>query len=358
MVFKCDFEHCDKSYSTKGNLDEHVKVKHLHQQKAFSCGYQGCLTSFARQHTLDLHVQTVHLKQKPWACSFSGCQDSFGLKGNLARHIRDVHQNTRDFQCEYPDCQGRFSSKRNRDEHVRTVHKKDRPFSCPMDGCSQTFGLKGNLDAHIKAVHLEEKQHECDFPFCDYHTFRKSDLLRHFQTSHSEEGQQRQKIEEQKVARALTDAGIEYKREHRVSFDCWDDSFAKLDFMIVRAGCCMLLEVDERQHDWYGVECELSRMTKIQAALSIEGNTMPLVFIRYNPQGFKVDGELRKVASTNRLARLVDFITTWHCDRESGLQIQYMYYSCQRIDNKLSLDIWSDPGYNEEVRACCRHPIV
>ena len=175
---------------------------------------------------------------------------------------------------------------------------------------------------------------------------------------HSEEAQQRQKREEQKVAKALEDAGIDFKREHHVKFDCWDDSFARLDFLMLRSSCCILLEVDEGEHEWYGIECEVSRMTKVHAAFAVEGNTLPLLFIRYNPHAFRVDGQLHTVRTRDRLARLVQFVKEWQSSADKPLEVQYMFYSCETLQGCPCLNIWSDAAYNNEVRACCREPIV
>ena len=162
--------------------------------------------------------------------------------------------------------------------------------------------------------------------------------------------------EEEKVAQALQSAGIEFKREHRVTFDCWDDTWASIDFIIVQAGVVFVLEVDEDQHEWYGTICEVSRMMKVYAALIADGNTLPVVIIRYNPHAFRVNGQLQKVVSRDRITTLVHFIQFYR--PVNNLQIQYMYYNCTREDNHLKLNVFDSSMYHDEIKACCCPPIM
>ena len=164
--------------------------------------------------------------------------------------------------------------------------------------------------------------------------------------------------EEEKVAKALAKAGIDFKREHQITFGCWDDTFASADFVISERGQIFLLEVDEEQHEWYIISCEVSRMTKVHAALAIEGNTLPLVFIRYNPHAVRKDGRLLEISTSKRLDRLISVIQSWEYDSQQSLQIQYMYYNCHTTDEGLKLDIWDSSDYNSDVRSCCSSPLV
>lgn len=352
--FRCDYLGCGRTFSSKGHRDEHFSAVHL-GESTYHCDHEGCQSSFKRQSDLKTHNQTVHLKQKPFLCD--ECRHTFGLKVNLARHVKTVHEKQKPYVCRYSECSAAFGEKSTLDNHISTVHEKQKPFCCPVQGCLKAFGLKGTLDGHIKFVHLGIRDYQCTFPLCDFCAVTNSDLKRHFRQMHSQEALQRQKREEQKVAKALEEAGINFKREHHVSFDCWDDTFARVDFVTVKDGCVLFSEVDEGQHGWYGTECEVSRMTKIHAACVVEGNTLPMGMIRYNPHAFRVDGQLRRVSTKDRLAKLVDVIRNWQCDPQGGLQVQYMYYDCFTMDDGLVLNIWDD-DYNQEVRACCRDPII
>lgn len=143
---------------------------------------------------------------------------------------------------------------------------------------------------------------------------------------HTAEGQQRRKREEERVAKLLERAGIDFKREHHVSFGCTLRTFARVDFIIVLNGKVIALEVDEYQHEGYGVACDVARMVKLYEAWLLDGNTLPVRFIRYNPHAFRVDGKEQKITKAVREARLLDAIQVAANDNRDGMQVHYMYY--------------------------------
>lgn len=71
-----------------------------------------------------------------------------------------------------------------------------------------------------------------------------------------------------------------------------DGHFARVDFLIIMHKCIVLQEVDEHQYKYGygGVACDMKRMAKIVECLALGGNTMPIVFLRYNPNKYTVDG--------------------------------------------------------------------
>jgi hypothetical protein len=85
-------------------------------------------------------------------------------------------------------------------------------------------------------------------------------------------------------------------------------------------------------------------MYSVFQSLSVEGNTLPIVFIRYNPDRYKVDSENIKICKQVRMKNILDFITTFKT--ESPFNIKYMYYDLQ--DDKL--EILTNPEYIEDVK--------
>lgn len=55
---------------------------------------------------------------------------------------------------------------------------------------------------------------------------------------------------------------------------------------------------------------------------TLEGNTLPVAFIRYNPDAYHVDGKLTRILKKDRESRLIEILKSWTFDRP----IYFMYY--------------------------------
>jgi hypothetical protein len=111
--------------------------------------------------------------------------------------------------------------------------------------------------------------------------------------------------------------------------------------------------VDESQHSWYEVSCELRRMTDTQRSLVLEGNTLPILFIRYNPHSFEIDGVVRRdIWKKRREETLVQFIRDLKFTQPFG--VAYMYYDT--VDGKPA--IYSDPAFEESFKPLVTHCVV
>lgn len=115
----------------------------------------------------------------------------------------------------------------------------------------------------------------------------------------------------------------------------------------------MILEVDEDQHLDCPQACETSRLANIYTALALEGNTLPVTVIRFNPGKFHVDGIKKRVPTKARQDKLVEVIKSWEFGPSNCLEVQYMYYDMTNG----CLDIWQDEGFAEILKSCCRQPI-
>jgi hypothetical protein len=208
-----------------------------------------------------------------------------------------------------------------------------RPHACPHEGCGATFVQSGALTNHVRSYHTPG--------------------------AHA-----RQKRQEQRVARALDAAGIDYKREHRIDFRCIgdaDNAYARVDFLLLLFGCVVFLEVDEDQHKFgYGsASCDMKRMSKIIETLRLDGNTMKIVFVRYNPNKYRVDsrstkGRLAKKEREQVLLSLLQDRNHGIFTSASDILIQYMYFDT--VDGQA--EVTRDPQYNPVMRECCLPVIV
>jgi len=143
----------------------------------------------------------------------------------------------------------------------------------------------------------------------------------------------RAKKEEEAVAAVLKADGMIFERERHISYECItsdDKKFAKLDFLIERPDKRVILEVDERQHKnvAYDIKCDLSRMTYVMAAIACTDNVRPTLWIRFNPNGYSVDGYPMRTRKKAKYAKLLSVIKdTKPLD---GTQVIYMYYDTER----------------------------
>jgi hypothetical protein len=89
----------------------------------------------------------------------------------------------------------------------------------------------------------------------------------------------------------------------------------------------VVVEIDENQHKGYSKEdnCELVRMHQIYEAVG-----MHTVFLRFNPNNFRVEGKLQKVNMQKRLELLTKWVEkcvkTLPVDEHNKVQYKFLYY--------------------------------
>jgi KRAB domain-containing zinc finger protein len=366
--FKCDFEGCDYSCTQKQSLDIH---KRSHSgEKPFKCDFEGCTFSSAshidighkRTHTgekpykcsvctksfIESHVLKTHMLkhtgEKPIKCEYDNCDYSGRTSSQLKSHVRKNHTGERPYKCEM--CDESFFSRSQSMYHLMRVHTGERPFKCTEDQCQLSFITKDQLEIHVR-THTGERPFICNEENCEASYMSKGGLLSHFKSLHTLEGQQRKKKEEERIANAFLKAKIDYKREHHITFKCINQTCAYIDFFLIINGCLVFVEVDEEQHDGYGVSCDIKRMSDIRTSYTIEGCELPILFIRYNPHGFEINGNFVKIGRKYREDVLVNYIKTMTSAQLPPLTIQYMYYD---VDSSNELLIWSDPEYPQSIK--------
>lgn len=331
---------------------------------AFVCDYESCGKLFTRAEGLKLHKRGIHEGVRPYACDVPDCTKAYTQKRDLLRHNEDAHLKLRPYKCDHDDCDAAFYKKCDLNIHKR-VHDRERPYKCDVAGCDKKYGLHCHLTQHVRAshlnvriacdfeectavftelssmnkhkltVHLNHRPYVCDHVACGREFALRSNLTQHVQSMHTEEGSRRQKRSENALAKAFDEAGIPYKREHVVQFDCEgisDNSFSRIDFVIIMFGQVQNVENDERQHDWIETVCDVKRMSSIVAAHALSGNTLPHTFTRFNPHAYRMDGVLGKVAVKDRHARLIAMLkdpASILYATSPPLKIQHMYYSTE-----------------------------
>ncbi|CAN1286774.1 Transcription factor IIIA [Linum perenne] len=73
----------------KKNIKRHLRSHEVGSEPTHrvSCDHDGCGLTFSSKTNLNKHVKAVHLDVKPFACSFHGCGMRFSYK-----HVRDNHE--------------------------------------------------------------------------------------------------------------------------------------------------------------------------------------------------------------------------------------------------------------------------
>ena len=319
--------------------------------KRHKCAFEGCNKVFPYPSFLTRHIRT-HTGEKPYKCT--ECGQTFARKHHLDSHMRR-HTGEKPFEC--TECDKAFAQSGKIITHMRT-HTGEKPYKCTE--CDKAFAQSGARTTHMR-THTGEKPFKCTE--CDKAFAHKCTLKSHIFIHHTREGQARKKIEEQRIFRALTKAGIDFKREHRIDFSCFKSdsttAWAQIDFLIILAGVIIMLEVDEEQHRFYkgGISCDMKRMGHIMAGVRLGGNSMPVLFIRYNPHSFKINYEKQKgLPKKEREQILIQFIKDYKSPGE-GLDIAYMYYDYETDGDDVNLVVTNSNEYHPQMKECVRHII-
>ncbi|MCQ2820359.1 MAG: hypothetical protein MJ252_24090 [archaeon] len=148
--FKCP--KCLKNYSTKGNLKNHFQTIHL-QICPFKCTFEGCTKSFSSKSKLEVHLK-FHEEERPFVCEI--CNKAFKAKIHLKTHLQ-FHTDKRPFKCSL--CSKDYKTKGHLKDHIKSFHEGIKEFECLI--CHRFFNRKSSLNAH-KKLHLREKIFICE----------------------------------------------------------------------------------------------------------------------------------------------------------------------------------------------------
>lgn len=380
--YVCSYLNCNTKFKRKGDLKRH-EMSHL-LDKPFKCHFSGCAFQCTTNHHLNIHKRR-HTNDKPYMCEFKNCDyrcaDFSSLKVHKMTHVGDKpfkcniegcafkcvtnyilkehqkrHSGEKCYLCD--ECKKCFITKSDLFQHKKT-HTGEKPYPC--DVCNIKFARQGDLKQH-KMIHTGEKPHACLFQFCGYKCRRIRDLKEHQKARHSERGHQRQKKEEEKIDKFLTSQNILFDRELQVDFKCAFGSdraqtCAKIDFVVQNTSkqTLFLIEVDEDEHITYDQSCETRRMMDCYTSLLMSHlDIKHMVWIRYNPNRFKIDEEKQKVDTKDRQAKLLETIQTY--EPTKAMEILYLYYSSRWSETKNDYVpvIFDDPDYNCELKPLCQ----
>ena len=302
---------------------------------------------------LKRHMSDKHGIRVVWhKCDVRGCEDKFKQKSDLKQHMSDRHGiRVVWHECDFPGYKDKFKRKCDLKRHMSNRHGIRVVWhECDVRGCKDKFKRKCHLKRHKAYIHdIDVVWHECDVTGCEDKFKQKSDLHSHMKRMHNGVYCARMKTQEENVRIALTNAGYKecfqsdnippigsFKREKYIDFRCAEVQSStincRIDFVLSLPGGLVFLEVDEDQHR-YGydgqISCDMKRMSHAMESLFIEmGDSLPYIYwLRYNPNAYRVDGELVSVNKRDREARLVAWLS--HFEVTSPMGIGYAFYDSE-----------------------------
>lgn len=167
QIFACS--HCDKTYTTHYNLEQHTRATHGDQR--YECKI--CAKSFKWASGLTVHNKKCHPESLPDANSISVNHlkvfadagipiskliDKADTETNQTPHVPIVvdaradkpSKKSKEFQCQ--TCLKCYSTKSNLEQHIGAKHLNAR-YDCPLCPPGTSFKWASGLTVHVKKEH-------------------------------------------------------------------------------------------------------------------------------------------------------------------------------------------------------------
>ena len=181
---------------------------------------------------------------------------------------------------------------------------------CVMEGCSNAsthgIGVAMWCELHAMPTHVNMVERECGG--CNLVSIlNDNNLCEYCRTPMTE--QQKITLKKQREVQTHLDADAELceyeftDRKIRVEQDILCTTNYRPDFLWDQVTHIVILEVDETQHKAGSYQCEEIRMRNIAESLM-----RPVIFIRFNPDAYKVEGLSQKCAPAARIKILKQWL--------------------------------------------------
>ena len=168
---KC--EECGKDFSSRDNLNKHIKYIHSLNKPQYICNLCGKILSSTK--ALDSHHQAFHeIRELKCKCKLCGkfFVDSAALRHHmkthteektscpvcgikvrkLKNHLDSIHTKDEDKKFQCLECGKGFMDLRKLEYHRMNIHLKTKPYNCRY-GCDISYNDMSNRNAHEKRTH-------------------------------------------------------------------------------------------------------------------------------------------------------------------------------------------------------------
>jgi len=355
-IFHCIHEHCDFFDTSVEKIRQHYIRKHFN--KVFKCPDKNCEKEFSMRYLLNNHIKT-HL---PRTFECEECDSKFKTKDGLKSHFVKVHEEKIYF-CEVEGCgSSGFSKLCLLKEHMKfhNTNYEDYPNMC------STCGYRTYCSTHLKRhelIHANKREFECRYTYCN-ECFNDSNGRNAHEKTHSNYNITRKK-QERNVLSILEKWGYSVDFETTINASrqkCLNDTdkyFYRLDFHIINCvNAILILEVDENQHKdvSYPLSCELSRMSDVRVSLLKAGYKIPIYWIRYSPNSNYIIGDIimrnytQRYKRENALKEYIDYLCSPDFVPNKQVNIHYMFYDLKSKEE--GPKILDNPDFNEALKEC------
>merc|ERR1711936_186919 len=143
-VYSCNI--CNYVCKNISSLRKHMT---LHKGQT-TCQY--CEKVYSSKSNLELHIKTIHTKEFKFTCEVCGYKCN--TKDNFVKHLR-VHTGEKPFHCEL--CEFRTGDQSSLISHRRTHEKlTGKTYTCNL--CGKSFDRLFDLRRHKEVVHVGGKK--------------------------------------------------------------------------------------------------------------------------------------------------------------------------------------------------------